>query len=213
MAQKVSERLHAAFGHRRLPDGLFYRFEFALRFELGGEVVTSAPRFLQAIDRARDIVRGAFPHLENLEVVLVRVSGARLDRSDARELRALRRIGFKRHLTSPERLPLEAGEEEFWSDCGGPPFRYLAAAEAQDRMTDIDALIWASCTRDTDVKPRADLDVYLIDYARRVVAHVYDERGMDVIAMTREPLVDLYRQFGPWLLDYDRARMDLTFGT
>jgi hypothetical protein len=210
-SSSVSERLKAVFGAPALPDALFYRFDFALRFDLGGEDGKSGVlRFLQAIDRSRAVVRAVFPRPEDMHVVLARIAPERLTRDDARELRQLRRLGFRRALSSPERLDL--GEDgDVWGDGSEILYRYLSAAEPAPGMADIDALLWSSCATDTPVEPRAHFDVFLVDFSRGVAAHVYDERGMDVIATTREPLVEIYRAFGPWLLDYDRARMDATF--
>lgn len=78
-------------------------------------------------------------------------------------------------------------------------------------MADVDALIWSCCAREMGIEPSADLDIFLIDYARGLAVHIYDDRGMDLIAMQRETIVEYHRAFGPWLLDYDRAHMDTVF--
>lgn len=41
----------------------------------------------------------------------------------------------------------------------------------------------------------------------------YDDRGLDVIAKTKEPLAPLYREFNGWVLDYDRDRIDAIYRT
>lgn len=78
-------------------------------------------------------------------------------------------------------------------------------------MADIDALIWSCCARDIGIRPCVDLSVFLIDHDRSLAVHIYDDRGMDLIAMKRSTLLEYHRAFGPWLLDYDRARMDAVF--
>ncbi|KQT50454.1 hypothetical protein ASG52_06445 [Methylobacterium sp. Leaf456] len=53
--------------------------------------------------------------------------------------------------------------------------------------------------------------IFIVDFERRLTLFAYDDRGMDVVAMDRESLLPIYRQFGDWLLDYDRDRMDARF--
>ena len=54
-------------------------------------------------------------------------------------------------------------------------------------------------------------EVFLLDEAHDVLYHPYDDRGADVAAADRETLRPLYQELNPWLLDYDRARMDAMF--
>lgn len=212
MARPVSERLEAVFGHKALPDGIFYSFEFALRFELSGSTGNRTEGFLRSIDRARAVVRAAFPDIEAVSVVLARIAPSPLEREDGKELRALRWTGFRPRLRLLERLPLDPDDEIFRATEGEPLlYRYLCTTGSPATMADIDALIWNSCARDIGIQPKAHIDVFLVDYARGVAVHVYDDRGMDVVATTREAISGLYEQFGPWLLDYDRARMDAVF--
>lgn len=77
---------------------------------------------------------------------------------------------------------------------------------------DIEILIWNSVAQDFGCLPRVrDFLSHFVDFEKGLVMHVYDDRGMDVIATTPDPLVELYTKFNGWLLDYDRARMDATF--
>jgi hypothetical protein len=41
--------------------------------------------------------------------------------------------------------------------------------------------------------------------------HMYDDRGLDVIASGKESLRTIYHAFNPWILDYDRGRIDQVF--
>jgi hypothetical protein len=36
-----------------------------------------------------------------------------------------------------------------------------------------------------------------------VTAYVYDDRGMDVTALSADPIAELYTRFDGWLLDRD----------
>lgn len=52
---------------------------------------------------------------------------------------------------------------------------------------------------------------YLADLERGILLHVYDDRGMDVSALTAAPLLPFYERFDAWLLDSDRERMKAAF--
>jgi hypothetical protein len=49
--------------------------------------------------------------------------------------------------------------------------------------------------------------VYFLNPATALIAHMYDDRGLDIIAATREALRPVYRTFNDWVLDYDRERI------
>jgi hypothetical protein len=52
---------------------------------------------------------------------------------------------------------------------------------------------------------------YLVDSRNFVLFHLYDDRGLDVVAANKESLRPLYKNFNAWILDYDRERIDLVF--
>lgn len=53
--------------------------------------------------------------------------------------------------------------------------------------------------------PRIQDRVYFINRDRNIVLHMYDDRGMDLIAPSVENLRPLYEQHKDWILEYDRA--------
>jgi Domain of unknown function (DUF3885) len=53
--------------------------------------------------------------------------------------------------------------------------------------------------------------VYFINTLTHAIVHIYDDRGMDVIATNRESLRGLYREFNEWILDYDGGAIDRRF--
>jgi len=53
--------------------------------------------------------------------------------------------------------------------------------------------------------------VYTIDDRRKLIMHMYDDRGLDVIAVKAARLVPLYVRFGGWILDNQRRKIDLRF--
>jgi hypothetical protein len=60
-------------------------------------------------------------------------------------------------------------------------------------------------------RPRVYDRIYFVDPERHVILHMYDDRGMDVIARDRATLQPLYSKFGDWILEHDRSQIDRTF--
>ncbi|HEX8658282.1 MAG TPA: DUF3885 domain-containing protein, partial [Hymenobacter sp.] len=50
-------------------------------------------------------------------------------------------------------------------------------------------------------------ELYFLNLDRALIFHMYDDRGLDILAADRQTLRPLYEQFHDWLLDYDRPLM------
>jgi hypothetical protein len=48
--------------------------------------------------------------------------------------------------------------------------------------------------------------VYFLNPATTMIVHMYDDRGLDILAATREALIPVYRTFNDWVLDPDREK-------
>lgn len=58
---------------------------------------------------------------------------------------------------------------------------------------------------------RNDMDIYFINVSKKMIYHLYDDRGCDVIASNKEDLRPLYEDCNHWILDYDREQIDELF--
>lgn len=74
-----------------------------------------------------------------------------------------------------------------------------------------DVLMWSSIAYELGVTPQAPVNSKLVDVERGIVVNVYDDRGMDITALSAEQVRGLYTQFDEWLLDFDRPRMANAF--
>jgi hypothetical protein len=74
-----------------------------------------------------------------------------------------------------------------------------------------DILLWSNIACDIGVKPKAPVLSKLVDVARGVTVYAYDDRGMDITALSAGPIAELYTRFDGWLLDCDRPRMSEAF--
>lgn len=53
--------------------------------------------------------------------------------------------------------------------------------------------------------------VYLLHPEEKILYHLYDDRGLDLVAKDKNKLYPLYERFNDWILDYDREQIDKTF--
>lgn len=60
--------------------------------------------------------------------------------------------------------------------------------------------------------PAISSRVYFLNPEKHVIMHMYDDRGLDVIALDPDVLRGLYEGFSSWILEYDRIRIDGVFG-
>jgi hypothetical protein len=88
------------------------------------------------------------------------------------------------------------------------PWEHRAASVTWDQA---DILLWNQVAQDMGVTPQAPVLSKLVDVERGVTVYAYDDRGMDITALSSDPIIELYTRFDGWLLDYDRPRMSEAF--
>ena len=59
--------------------------------------------------------------------------------------------------------------------------------------------------------PESGYDIYFINLTKKVIYHLYDDRGCDILAADKETIRFLYDEFNDWILDYDREEIDIVF--
>lgn len=182
-----------------------------LRFELGGEeldnTVQQIPRFLQAHRRASAVADALFRE----GCVGVVAWNGRVPNPegfiDAGEdgFVALQSAGFH----APQ---IGEWQADLYPDPVDEAFVWDVRSYAlgTDKIAR-DTLLWHAAASEMPIYPSAPVIVFLLDTNASVMLHVYDGRGMDVIAFDPAKLHGVYASFADWLLDYDRERMAKLF--
>jgi hypothetical protein len=176
---------------------------FRLRFELGGEIfwqVTHVvPRFIQALERSMALADAVFESGNAIGVVGWSLEGGGLE--------ALRSLGFtcSGPISEWSEIPFRADPDE------GPIFSWNAFDLTESRQMR-NALLWAANACEISIEPKADVISCLFNPQSQVVLYVYDDRGMDIVALDPAALSDIRRRFDSWILDGDRARIEDAFG-
>lgn len=58
---------------------------------------------------------------------------------------------------------------------------------------------------------QSSCDIYFINLSKKLIYHLYDDRGCDIIAADKEGIRYLYDRFNDWILDYDREKIEKVF--
>jgi hypothetical protein len=178
-----------------------------LRFELGGEEFDNTgqrvPRFLQAHRRASAVADALF---SESCVGVVAWNGrtpnpAGLPDKEKDGFLALESTGFHAPQVSEWQATL-------YPDRGSGAYVWdIRSYDLGHDKSARDTLLWHAVASEMPIYPSAPVLGFLLNTSTSVMLHVYDDRGMDVIAYDPAKLHGLYSGFADWLLDYDRERM------
>ncbi|UWQ80709.1 DUF3885 domain-containing protein [Leisingera sp. S132] len=210
---KLTQRVFDTFGVSELPHGLFYEFDHALRFDLGGvEWGTDRPvqRFWQAFERADTITRAVFKASDDIWALLSCYGG---ETPEPKRLHAISRCGLPRNSFSYLGA-VPQNDEEYIASFGYDLHRHWDAYKLRD-TSEIREFLWLMIATDLSVYPqlsnRRAHQVYLVDFETKTIAYPYDDRGMDVVSMDRHRLEPHFTAFQEWLLARDMKRMASRF--
>ena len=198
------EQIANEFGPAWCEPAHFYAYEKALRFELA---IGNHPidRVLSAHQRASTVLQDAFRDVRELHVAFVIFFES--ERPDVRSLlstfRELRECGLPQPVRGAMETSLVPGENDVWQ----------CKMVAPLRQTELSRALWAAVVSDYySVKPRISADVYLLSRDIGILAHPYDDRGMDLIGPNTARLKQIDDAYRPWLLDDNLDAMDQSFG-
>ncbi|HET9159503.1 MAG TPA: DUF3885 domain-containing protein [Caulobacteraceae bacterium] len=189
----------------------FWQSPYALRFDLGagGENINM---FSTAYDRARTLARAALTGRDVVAIV------AAYPDSNA-ELAAERKgwtQGSAFELLAAMGAPTDRAIAEwpgYWwpgaeSDPDETPWVHRAL-----RLTwpQADVLLWNQLAHDLGVTPQAPVQSKLVDLERGVCVNAYDDRGMDIIGLSKPAVSHLFVEFSDWLNAHSRPGINEAF--
>ncbi|MDQ0465716.1 hypothetical protein QO010_003508 [Caulobacter ginsengisoli] len=200
MDSSLSERLQEAFGVPAFPDGLFFEFDFALRFELAGDTRGGPARFLTAMDRARAVLAALFADRTEITVIAREFADQGSAPHESPIFEGLAGVGFEHSFFRHEVRPMASDDVRMEEDQVG--ICILHEAVMAPDAADFARLLWTPLATDMGVHPRVSglSGVYLVDFERRVAVWPYDDRGMDVVAADASVIGPLAARFPDWLM-------------
>jgi hypothetical protein len=199
-------------GMDKLEHPIFYHAPIGIRFEIGGsesiyldtssEELVPNPAYIDAaFARAESIYRG-LPHVPNL----LRIDGRPNEKSPQEmidEICKYTQLPFP-HEQVFETIP---DEDEIGSYFDQLQLYWdLSVIKFQP-----DKLLREIIKGDIGGCRELVSSTYLVDSHSFILFHLYDDRGLDVVAANKELLRPLYERFHAWILDHDRKKIDLIF--
>ena len=209
--QKYRQFLQDNFAGLKLSKALFYSWDYGLRFDLQDEKLSTRDDkyFVEVIRRAVTIFETAFDVNDKLFLVFRdykwRRQKIRHTNYVFRQIDKLERSEI--YYTKDTVVCYPAGKYNI-------ALVYLTA----NRINHKNILTAIGHTDFPPRQPRLDeqgvfssKDVYFVNINKRLIFHMYDDRGLDIIATDKEILRPIYEKYNNLILDYDRERINKQF--
>jgi Domain of unknown function (DUF3885) len=191
-----------------LGPGLFHSWPIALRFDLQSESSTSDDAyFVEVLRRAAIVFEAVFAPTDEVLVVMQRPRYERWFRRwrfRATHL-VLRLLKASKQEAAFQRL---ANRTRFASTRQLIRFTVQRPARAIAHRTIIQAI---SHQDFPPRKPQLHDDMFFLNLRSKLILHMYDDRGLDLISPDVETLRPFHEALNHLLLDYDREQMAATF--
>lgn len=191
----LNEYLGKQFPGLELGGGLFYRWPIGIRFELG---IAHIPQ------RPMTLYEACFQPLDSSVVISQDYNGSNLS--------SRRRPLYSLEQSFNLRLPFDSQKVEGKDEEEQEYRYYLQWVQQPARSFQYDQILQQVANADHTIDPAISSRVFFLNPVKALILHMYDDRGMDIIATRIETLSGLYSTFGEWILEYDRKRIDQTFG-
>lgn len=195
-----------SLGMPQLIHPVFYNAPIGIRFEIGGSEKIYLKRgkinpayIEQAVNRASKI----YQHLPAFDLLRIDIyPDERTYQQRPLDLNDFTNIG----LPFPKekmREKIIMDDEEYEREC--------LYWELSSQEIDIDKLLTEIIRADIGGFNELASNVYFINTKEKILYHLYDDRGLDVVAKTAKSLRTLYDEYNSWILDYNRDEIDEIF--
>ena len=202
----------------KLERPLFYNNTYGLRFEVGpknldiwadeGNTALNEEYFNVALIRASEIFNAAFASTDDISI-------SYQIPSDGRKKIKKRNFIFKQISNLKSRVVEYSEHKDIYPeniDYKRECWRRVTVSGIKTSDVNVKAIFHSLINIDFPPRvPRISGECYLINLTKGLVLNLYDDRGMDVISIKKEPLLKLYQSHNEMLLDYDRDRIDEVF--
>lgn len=214
---KRADRVLAQIGMPILEHPVFYNCPVGLRFEISepwGD--TNSPSyFLKAFTKAHQIYCDLADDFDILRIDLL------LDAEDTREMQFAdqqRQLSVIRGATGLP-FPTEMRESDMLSDAGEdwimPPIKVECYWDIKQVSLNADSLLKEIIHTDFPEQGgehcEFESSVFLFSTSKNLMFHLYDDRGLDLVAQDIGALYPFYQKYNEWILHHDRKRIERIF--
>lgn len=202
----MQQEVYRMFGKQAFEHGIFYLYEDSLRFELsiGGSFIEM---FHQALSKGMEILNDVFSETDDLQACLTfyGVKGLLGNLSIFKNLEALG-IQLDKSVSNIWQEEI-AKDDEFYDEY----WKFKTFVMFPINKNKMLKLLWSAMASDFGIKPKVNASVYLFSPKLQILAHPYDDRGMDIIGNNFDEKKRIFDKFNHYLLDYDREMMNKSF--
>lgn len=212
IGKSYKEFLNANFKKLRIRASLFFNWDIALRFDLQDGGVDTDDYFEEVFIRSTSLFQSAFNPNDSVFLILM----------DYKYKRTKIRSGnfcFRqiRDLSGHEIAYLKV--HKLYDPNDSLDVRNVAVIKSDIERTDYKNILKAIGNTDFPQRqPRLDKngvftskEIFFINIDRKLIFHMYDDRGLDIIASDVEQLRPIYNKYDSWLLESNREKMDRLF--
>lgn len=201
----IRNQVYKEFGKKAFKHGLFYLYEKSLRFELSTDG-SFVEQFHQALSKGIEILNALFNEQDEVYACIsfYGKKGLLANLSVFKQLKELD-IEIDKH-------SCEIWQEKCPKDEDFPETDYFRTfIIIPVSRTEVFKLLWSAIASDFNIHPKVNAKLYFFNLKLAVLAHPYDDRGMDIIGENFELKRRLFNKFNHYLLDYDRDTMNSSF--
>ena len=212
LKQEYRKFLNDNFDGLRLRKPLFYSWTNGLRFDLQVGQTDTDEYFEEVTRRASTLFQAAFDRSDEVFFVFMEYKYKR------------RKIRFSNFAFSQidglEREEVSfTNEYQLYEPTDRFDIRNVAIIKVSaNRLNHANIFSAIGHTDFPPRQPRLDengvftsKELYLINIDKKLIFHMYDDRGLDIISADKETLGPIYHQHKDWILDYDREAIDKQF--
>jgi hypothetical protein len=211
MKFELLDYLNKNFKDDILSPALFYNWDIGIRFELGSPYrgIENPEYFNKLIERAVKIFEFVFEENDDLYVIVSSFEAV----EPYKVLNQGERVFPKyiKNKNDDDKVVCIKEEKNFEEEGYLSYISYQYCLKCKRDDTDYSRIFEALANRDFCREPYTSDGVYFVNVSKDIIFHMYDDRGLDVVAKNKENLQKLYVMFNNWILDYDRKQIDETF--
>ena len=197
----------------KLEPALFYKHAYGLRFEIGPPEVgalkpdrsLNPPYFEEALRRAITLFESVFENEAAVILVLQQFSSGRKKIPLTHPLLALASKAGTTGIQFSKRQDVEPRNLQKRKQHWNRATVTVRKADA-DWGKILDLMLYSDCGAGWEG------DCYLLNPRRTLAFHLYDDRGLDVVAVGKDELEPIYRRHRDWILGYDEPVISRMFG-
>lgn len=201
--QEYRQYLEDNFRGQKIQKPIFFNGDFGLRFDLQKGETDTDEYFAEVVKRSTSLFEAAFDPDDNLFLIFRDYKWKR------------RKIRFKNYCF--KQISNLRKEEVVYSIIKNVYEKddIFNTALLKLKTNRINYKNILTATANTDFPPReprfrffSNVEIYFVNTTKNLIFHMYDDRGLEMIASEAKTLKPIYSKFNDWILETNREKID-----